>query len=56
MIKNIITRYAEDFLVLAGFVAILIGTHQISTVAAWFIGGVECLIAAFLIAWSNRTS
>lgn len=49
-------EYIDDLLVLAGFILILIGSYQITPVAAWFVGGAECFIAAFLIAGSNRPS
>jgi hypothetical protein len=46
----------DDLLILAGFIALLIGTYQINPVCTWFVGAAECFIAAFLIAWSNRPS
>jgi len=53
-IRALLRKSSEDLLFLAGFLAILIGTHQINPVAAWFVGGVECLIAGVLLAWSKR--
>lgn len=53
-LRSFIRNYAEDFLLLIGFTAILIGTYQISPIAAWFVGGAECLIAAFLVAGSSK--
>jgi hypothetical protein len=47
---------AEDLLLIAGFAAILFGTYKVSPLAAWFVGGVECLVAAILVAWSKKTN
>jgi len=46
-------NYFDDILFVAGFIAILIGTYKLSPIAAWFVGGVECLVAAILIARSK---
>jgi len=47
-------NHTEDLLFVAGLLAILYGTYQLNALAAWFVGGVECLIAGFVIAWSKR--
>jgi hypothetical protein len=52
--RAFLRKYSEDLLFLAGCLAILIGSHQINPLAAWFVGGAECLIAGFLLAWSKR--
>ena len=53
-ITAFLKKSADDLLMFAGFLAILIGTYQLSPIAAWFVGGGECLVAAFLLAWSKR--
>lgn len=53
-IRAFFRKSSEDLLFLAGCLAILVGAYQINPVAAWFVGGVECLIAGFLLAWSKR--
>jgi hypothetical protein len=52
--RSWIRKYSEDLLFLAGFLAILIGAYQVNPLAAWFVGGAECLIAGFVLAWSKR--
>lgn len=52
--KNNIRKYADDLLFIVGLMLILIGTYQLSHVAAWFVAGVECLIAAFVVAGSTQ--
>ncbi len=47
-------KYSEDLLFTVGLLAILIGTYKIEPLAAWFVGGAECLIAGFVLAWSKR--
>jgi len=47
-------KSSEDLLFFAGFLAILIGSYQIDPLAAWFVGGAECLIAGVVLAWSKR--
>lgn len=47
-------KYADDILFVIGALAILYGTYQISPIAAWFVFGVECLVAGVLIAWSTK--
>ncbi len=49
-----IRKYSEDLLFVAGLLAILIGTYKIEPLAAWFVGGMECLVAGFVLAWSKR--
>lgn len=52
--KRWVRKYNEDLFVFAGFTSILIGAYHLHPLAAWFVGGVECLIVAILIAWSKR--
>jgi hypothetical protein len=47
-------KYLEDLLIVAGFVLILVGVYYAYPLAAWFTGGLECLIMGFLIAASKR--
>lgn len=49
-------RNLDDILFILGGVAILIGTYKLSPIAAWFVGGAECLIAGVVIAWSSRNN
>jgi len=53
-VRAFVRKYSEDLLFLAGCLAIVIGSYQINPLAAWFVGGVECLLAGFLLAWSKR--
>lgn len=52
--RSFTKRYGEDLLFLAGLIAILIGTYQLSSIAAWFVGGAECIISGVVLAWSKR--
>jgi uncharacterized membrane protein SirB2 len=49
-----IKKYNDELLIVAGFALILIGSYCVYPVAAWFVGGVEFLIYAYLVAWSNQ--
>jgi hypothetical protein len=53
-IRAWIRKYADDLFFITGGLAILIGTYQIQPIAAWFVGGAECLMAGFLLAWSRK--
>jgi hypothetical protein len=53
-IRTFLKKYSEDLFFFAGFLAILIGAYQIEPLSAWFVGGIECLISGFVLAWSKR--
>ena len=54
LIRSFFRKYTEDLLLFAGLLCILIGTIQINPIAAWFVGGVECLGVGFMLAWNKR--
>lgn len=51
-----LNNYFDDVLFIVGFILILIGTYKILPIAAWFVGGLECLISGFLIAWGGKSN
>jgi hypothetical protein len=53
-LRTLAKNYAEEGLILAGFLLVLIGAYQLNAISAWFVGGAECLLYAFLLAWSKR--
>lgn len=53
-LRTLAKNYAEEALILAGFLSVLIGAYYLNPISAWFVGGAECLLYAFLLAWSKR--
>jgi hypothetical protein len=53
-VRNYLRKYAEEILILTGFILILVGACHIQPLAAWFVGGAECIIYAILLGWSKR--
>lgn len=47
-------KYLEDLLIVIGFGLIAVGSYHIHPIVVWFVGGIECLVAGFLLAWSKR--
>ncbi len=48
--------HAEEILVFAGFLCILIGTYQLWPKATWFVCGAEFLLSAVIVALGSKTS
>lgn len=53
-LRTFFRNYSEEILILLGFVLFLIGAYQIEPIAAWFVGGMECLLYSGLLGWSKR--
>lgn len=49
-----VKKYSDDLLFVAGCFAILIGSYRIDPTLAWFVCGVEFLVAGIVVAWSKR--
>lgn len=47
-------NHLEDVLIVIGFVLIVIGSYFVNPILPWFVSGAECLIFAFILAWSKR--
>lgn len=42
-------KHLDDFLLVIGCAAIAYGAYLIHPVAAWIVGGVECIVLSFLV-------